>query len=170
VDYQIQWTSAAVRELESLSREVQERVLAAVDGLVQDPRPPGVRKRKGQDDRYRIRVEDWRVFYELYDRVLAVVVKAADRKDAYPWRERGQSKPPAGSELNGVEVSMTVLAEERHSSLNEEFVAAARTLRPGEVLSRDYPITIEEFCALGDEVSANLELAHGVLYMSPPPS
>ncbi|MGV3723171.1 MAG: type II toxin-antitoxin system RelE family toxin [Actinomycetota bacterium] len=82
--YDIQWTPRAVKDLLELPKSVQERILSAVDPLAEDPRPPGARKLVDQDGRYRIRVGDFRLFYEIYDGVLViVVVKVADRKDAY---------------------------------------------------------------------------------------
>jgi len=84
MEYDLQWTPRAVKELLALPTPVQERVLAAVDLLAEDPRPRGARKLVDQEERYRIRVGDFRVLYEIYDQVLVVViVKVADRKRAY---------------------------------------------------------------------------------------
>lgn len=51
-----------------------------------------------------------------------------------------------------------------------EFVEAARSLRPGESCSLDYPLTVDEFCALFEGEGPDLELVNGVVYMTPPPS
>ena len=48
------------------------------------PRPAGCRKLSGTDDAYRIRVGDYRIVYQILDRVLIVyVVRVAHRKDVY---------------------------------------------------------------------------------------
>ena len=51
--------------------------------LADDPRPVGVKKLHGQD-RYRIRVGDYRVIYQIEDEVLLVlVVEIAHRREVY---------------------------------------------------------------------------------------
>ncbi|MHC5776127.1 type II toxin-antitoxin system RelE family toxin [Nostoc sp.] len=39
-----------------------------------DPRPDGVGKLKNGENRYRIRVGDYRILYQIYDDVLVVTV------------------------------------------------------------------------------------------------
>lgn len=56
---------------------------------------------------------------------------------------------------------MSVLEKPR-SLLLKELRAAVRGLKPGESFSLDRPITIEEFCALGEE-PRNIELVNGII-------
>jgi mRNA interferase RelE/StbE len=43
-----------------------------------------VKKLVGDQERYRLRVGDYRIVYSIYDQVLVVVVvRIADRKDVY---------------------------------------------------------------------------------------
>ncbi len=56
-----------------------------IDGLAENPRPPGVKKLKGLDeDVYRVRTGDYRVIYVIEDKVRIVEVrKVGHRKDIY---------------------------------------------------------------------------------------
>jgi mRNA interferase RelE/StbE len=58
------------------ARRAKEKIQA----LAQDPRPHGCLKLKGEDNLWRIRVGDWRVIYEIHDRVLVVVVVDVDHR------------------------------------------------------------------------------------------
>ncbi len=82
--HSIQIAPAALRQLHKLERPAQMRVRAAIDALAGNPRPSGVVKLEGRPVLYRVRVGDYRVLYAVEDAALRVlVVKVADRKDAY---------------------------------------------------------------------------------------
>lgn len=82
--YRVDIAPGALRDLARLPRHVRPRVSAAIDALEVNPRPPGVRKMRGADLRYRIRVGDYRVIYEIHDNVLLVlVVQVGNRRDVY---------------------------------------------------------------------------------------
>ena len=64
--------------------KLRQRLVAAIDRLALNPRPAGVKKLKGFDHRYRVRVGDCRIIYEVRDRMLLVLVlDVGDRKDIY---------------------------------------------------------------------------------------
>lgn len=82
--YSILWKPSAVKELKKLSREVIPRVIAAVETLASDPFPPNVRKLRGADQTYRVRVSDYRVVYTVEESILLVeVIRIRHRKNAY---------------------------------------------------------------------------------------
>ena len=55
-----------------------------MDELAHDPRPPGCLKIIGADDAYRVRVGDYRIVYQIEDRILVVyVIRIAHRSDVY---------------------------------------------------------------------------------------
>jgi mRNA interferase RelE/StbE len=82
--YRIEFAPSAAREFERLPRDVQARIARKIDGLAANPRPPGVKKLQGPIDRYRIRIGDYRVVYDIYDRILRVLVlKVGHRRDIY---------------------------------------------------------------------------------------
>jgi mRNA interferase RelE/StbE len=80
----IEFTSSAGRDFSKLNREMQQRITAKVDGLADHPRPRGAEKLEGRENRYRIRVGDYRVIYEIQDEVLVVlIVRIGHRRDVY---------------------------------------------------------------------------------------
>lgn len=81
--YRVDLTSKARRQFSVLPKDVQKRIDLRLLALAGNPRPAGVKKLQGQD-RYRIRVGDYRVIYQIQDEVLLVlVVEIAHRREAY---------------------------------------------------------------------------------------
>jgi mRNA interferase RelE/StbE len=72
------------KQLDNLQNDVSARVLEKILSLAEDPRPSGVKKLKGFDSEYRIRIGDYRVRYEIDDQTLTVIVlHCLHRKDVY---------------------------------------------------------------------------------------
>lgn len=81
--YHVGYRTSARRQLSRLAAAVQEKVVAAVDKLADNPRPPGCRKLQGRPG-YRIRVGDYRIVYDIHDRVVTVeIIDIGHRKDIY---------------------------------------------------------------------------------------
>ena len=81
--YRIEYTTAAVRQVERLPGVIRVPVLARIEALASAPRPVGAIKLAGSDA-YRIRVGDYRIVYAIADELLVVViVKVANRRDVY---------------------------------------------------------------------------------------
>jgi len=74
MSYQIQIKRSAQKELEALPKRNQRRIVRAIEALVEDPRPPGVRKIVGGEDLYRFRVGDYRVMYQIKEQILTIWV------------------------------------------------------------------------------------------------
>ncbi|NJM55282.1 MAG: type II toxin-antitoxin system RelE/ParE family toxin [Verrucomicrobiae bacterium] len=71
------------KELDRLPDDVVRRILARLAQLETDPRPADVKKLKGRDA-WRIRVGDYRVIYEIHDRVLQIlVITIGHRREIY---------------------------------------------------------------------------------------
>jgi len=84
VIYEVKFTKGARKMFRKLSQEVQERIQTKIDELAIEPRPNGVKKLKGEENAYRIRVGDYRVIYEIFDDVLLVsVVEVGHRSNVY---------------------------------------------------------------------------------------
>jgi mRNA interferase RelE/StbE len=82
--YRIEFAPSAARAFEALSAEAQRRLRPRINALATEPRPPGVKKLKVETPRYRIRVGEYRVVYEIRDRILLVIVLViGHRKDVY---------------------------------------------------------------------------------------
>jgi len=76
--YRRELTRRAQRELDKLSGDDLERVVAAIRGLTDNPRPHGAKKIRGPI--HRIRVGHWRIVYAVFDKdQLVIVDKVAKR-------------------------------------------------------------------------------------------
>ncbi|MBI5527354.1 MAG: type II toxin-antitoxin system RelE/ParE family toxin [Deltaproteobacteria bacterium] len=84
MSYSVELTGRAEREVLALDDTMFSRVSAAIDGFVDNPRPPGVRKLKGRKNDWRIRVGNFRVVYSIDDDAHIVLIhRVTDRKDVY---------------------------------------------------------------------------------------
>ena len=82
--YTVEFGANADREFRKFSHDLQLRLRPRIDALETNPRPPGAKKLAGQEDLWRIRVGDYRVVYEIHDRILVVLtVRIAHRREAY---------------------------------------------------------------------------------------
>ncbi len=83
--YTIRATKSAEKEIRKLHPEIRRRVRDAIRALAGEPRPDGVRKMSGYQNRYRIKAaKDYRVLYDIFDDHLVVtVVRVASRGQAY---------------------------------------------------------------------------------------
>jgi mRNA interferase RelE/StbE len=84
VIYEVKFTKGARKMFKKLSQELQDRIQTKIDDLAIEPRPNGVKKLKGEENSYRIRVGDYRVIYDIFDDVLLVsVVEVGHRSEVY---------------------------------------------------------------------------------------
>ena len=83
--YTIEILPTASKELLSLPGAIQKRIGKKIDSLKGNPRPAGVKALKGQHgDFYRVRVGDYRILYEIRDKILLVIViKVGHRREVY---------------------------------------------------------------------------------------
>lgn len=82
--YSVELTRTAEKQLRKIAKRYRNRVVDAIRGLADRPRPQGARKLQGYDDVYRIRVAKYRIVYEVIDdRVVVIVLKVGHRKDIY---------------------------------------------------------------------------------------
>jgi mRNA interferase RelE/StbE len=59
-----------------LDRRTQLRVERKIDPLADDPRPPGVKLLSPEERIYRVRAGDFRILYQVNDKVLTILVIA----------------------------------------------------------------------------------------------
>ena len=82
-EYKISITKTAQKQLDKLPDSVAGILIEAIHDFTFNPRPHGCKKLKGRDA-YRIRRGDFRVIYEISDRILTVeVIAIGNRKDIY---------------------------------------------------------------------------------------
>ena len=88
--YRLEVSPAAGRDLERLKGRIRrqefERLRIAIRGLVDEPRPHGVRKIKGAERAYRIRAGNYRVVYEIYDNENLVLLLQVARRTETTYR------------------------------------------------------------------------------------
>ncbi|MGB5347262.1 MAG: type II toxin-antitoxin system RelE/ParE family toxin [Woeseia sp.] len=82
--YSLRINKSARKELASIPTKAdRRRIIARIQALADNPRPPGSQKLSGQE-RYRVRQGRYRILYTIHDNVLTVqVIKIADRKNVY---------------------------------------------------------------------------------------
>jgi len=81
--YRLLIKPSAVRELETLPARDRRRMVAKIEGLARNPRPPGSEKLSGEE-KYRLRQGDFRVLYSIEDAsVTLTVVKIGHRREVY---------------------------------------------------------------------------------------
>ncbi len=82
--YQIKWKTSAKKDFKKLDKTVIPKILKAVDSLVENPRPSGVKKIIDSYSTYRLRVGNYRVIYTICDEVLIIeVIKIGHRQSIY---------------------------------------------------------------------------------------
>ena len=88
--YRIEVSPAADRDIARLKCKIIrpdfERLKSAINGLAVEPRPYGVRKIKGEEKAYRIRVGGYRVVYEVYDKERLVLILQVVRRSETTYR------------------------------------------------------------------------------------
>lgn len=83
MSYKVEFHPKAAKELASLDRPVQPRIVAVIDSLSQDPFRHGSIQMKGETTR-RIRVGDYRVIYEVDTQAQVLTVyRVRHRSKAY---------------------------------------------------------------------------------------
>ncbi len=81
--YRITVKQSVSKDLRKISQKDVNRILAAIQALAENPRPPQSKKLSGQE-RYRLRQGSYRILYSIEDENLVVcVVKVGNRRDVY---------------------------------------------------------------------------------------
>lgn len=73
----------AQKQLDKLSDNVAEPIVAAIAGLEENPRPIGYKKLTGRDG-YIIRAGNYRIIYDIFEYELIIdIITVGHRKDIY---------------------------------------------------------------------------------------
>jgi len=82
--YKIKIDNDALNFLSRLPRKFQRQIAGRIDGLADNPRPPGCKKLRNRENTYRIRSGDYRIVYDVFDdRIVIYVIRIRHRKDVY---------------------------------------------------------------------------------------
>ncbi|HEY5856841.1 MAG TPA: type II toxin-antitoxin system RelE/ParE family toxin [Aldersonia sp.] len=83
-DYTVRRTRGADKALAAIEKRERARIEAAVALLAETPRPPKARKLVGAGDRWRVRVGDYRILYEIHEGELVIlVIRIVHRREVY---------------------------------------------------------------------------------------
>jgi mRNA interferase RelE/StbE len=89
--YRVEISPAADCNLKKLKDRIRiqdfERLRNAVRALAEEPRPQGVRKIKGAEKAYHIRVGNYRVVYDVYDSDNLVLILQVARRSETTYRQ-----------------------------------------------------------------------------------
>ena len=81
--YELRFKASVAKDLRGIPAADVRRILARVQALRDDPRPPGSEKLAGQE-RYRLRQGNYRILYTAADaEVVVEVVKVGHRREIY---------------------------------------------------------------------------------------
>jgi mRNA interferase RelE/StbE len=82
--YEVLLSKAARKAIDKLPLKTANTILAHITSLSENPRPTGCKKLKGYAEAWRIRSGDYRIIYEIEDKILKILVIAVGhRKDVY---------------------------------------------------------------------------------------
>ncbi len=84
--YEIVFKKSAFKELQSLPQRVQQKILDAVQLLSLNPYTEllQIKKMKGSDSLYRVRIQDYRVIYLVENHLIKItIIKVGHRKEVY---------------------------------------------------------------------------------------
>ena len=82
--YTLRIKSSAAKELDALDKQLFVRIDRKIQGLANNPRPPGCKKLKDGEKEWRIRVGDYRVVYTIDDtNLLLEVTRVRHRSEIY---------------------------------------------------------------------------------------
>lgn len=84
--YEVVFKKSAAKELQGLPQKIQRKILDAVRLLSVNPYTEllQIKKMKGADSLYRVRIQDYRVIYQIENQVIKVtIIKIGHRKEVY---------------------------------------------------------------------------------------
>jgi len=82
--YRLVVTQTAEKALYKLPKKIVPKILGAIQALSLNPYPFGCRKLAGEHDTFRIRVQTYRIIYEVHETTIEIkVLKIGHRKDVY---------------------------------------------------------------------------------------
>jgi mRNA interferase RelE/StbE len=85
--YQVVVPKTVRKQIDTLPADMFDRAEEVIRDLAEDPRPDGVVKMKGSDQTYRIRIGNYRIVYEIYDkRLVVLILQCKHRREVYRRR------------------------------------------------------------------------------------
>jgi len=83
LSYEVKIKKSAGKALDDIPRHDRDRILEAIIGLKNNPRPVGCKKLSGREG-WRIRSQNYRVIYDIDDAAKLVLIQViGNRRDVY---------------------------------------------------------------------------------------
>lgn len=83
MSYQVELKKSASKALDGIPAYDRQRILDAIVGLKENPRPAGCKKLSGREG-WRIRSQNYRVIYDIDDSAKKVLIQViGNRRDVY---------------------------------------------------------------------------------------
>jgi mRNA interferase RelE/StbE len=84
VTYRLEFSSKAARQLKGLPKQVQVVLKPRLEALLDNPHPPAVTKLSEFESLFRLRVGNYRIFFEIQEeKQIILVVKVGHRREVY---------------------------------------------------------------------------------------
>jgi mRNA interferase RelE/StbE len=84
MSYEVIVPKPVQKQIDKLPESIRDLLTEKIIAFSEQPRPFGIKKLKGFDHEYRLRVGDYRVRYEIDDKALIVLILyCKHRKDIY---------------------------------------------------------------------------------------
>lgn len=80
--YQLEIPKPVRRQIESLPSQYRQRIKVLIAGLATNPRPPNAKELRNTNDRYRIRLDQYRIVYRVEDDLLLVEMLKVGKKES----------------------------------------------------------------------------------------
>lgn len=81
--YSVTLKKEAIKALQKINEPFYSTIKKTVYSLANNPRPQGYKKLKYRDG-YRVRVGDYRIIYNIFDKTLVIdIIDLGNRKDIY---------------------------------------------------------------------------------------
>lgn len=74
MSYQISFSGEARRQLRALPGRYRQRIRRLIDALEYEPRPAGAKELRDLPNVYRIRIDTWRLIYQVDDNTVTILV------------------------------------------------------------------------------------------------
>ena len=84
--YEVVFKKSAAKELQNLPQKVQQKIVDAVQLLSLNPYTEllQIKKMKGVESLYRIRIQDYRIIYLIENKIIKItIIKIGHRKEVY---------------------------------------------------------------------------------------
>lgn len=82
--YRVEIARPAEKTLFKFPENILKKVLQVIEGLAMNPYPIGCKKLSGELNTFRIRIGDYRIIYEVFDKIVLIkILKIGHRKDVY---------------------------------------------------------------------------------------